>query len=45
MLAACEDMFRRNSLPSNRLSRLVLSAIEQVQNKQIRGEDFIFSYR
>ena len=40
ILAACEDIFQQNLLPSNRLSQLVTSVIEQVQNKQIRGKNF-----
>ena len=38
ILSACQKIFHQNHIPSNQLSRLIHSAIKQVQHQQIRGE-------
>lgn len=40
VLAACRNILYGNNLHSDRLSRLVLSAMKQVEASAIRGKNF-----
>jgi hypothetical protein len=40
ILVACRNSFHQNHFPSNQLSRLIISAIKQVQINQIHGRYF-----
>ncbi len=39
ILSACRNSFHQNHFPSNQLSRLITSAIKQVQTNKIHGEN------